>query len=256
MSAPVPVLAVCSGKGGVGKTTVAVNLALALSAEGLKVGLVDADLYGPDAAHMLGLRRKTPTDSVPLSGAPVGVAERHGIQVASAAFLIGENQGLSVHASIAQLMVHRLLASPAWDARDCLVVDLPPGTGDVHQFVTQRREGRTSVLLVVTPQLVAHRDAQRMLYQLDHDRAEIVGGVENMAGQLCPHCGELTPLFPPAPAAEAIWTRVPLLASVPFSAQAAEDADRGRPVLLTDAVPAQVAAFREVARKVAVRLRT
>ena len=105
-------------------------------------------------------------------------------------------------------------------------------------------------LLVVTPQLVAHRDAHRMLGELERSRAVLLGGVENMATQICPNCGETRVLFPPAPTGETIWTRIPKLASVPFSAQAARDADRGRPVMITRAVPQQVAAYQLIAREI------
>jgi ATP-binding protein involved in chromosome partitioning len=255
--AQVPVVAVASGKGGVGKTTVAVNTALALSALGSRVGLVDADLYGPDAAHMLGLRRRGDAKHVTLFGRPgsagssVEAVTRHGIQVASAAFLIGENQGLGLQASLAQLLVHRLIAGTAWDEElDCLVVDLPPGTADIQQFVFGLGQHPVHVLLVVTPQLVAHRDAHRLLSDLGRGKATLLGGVENMAGQVCPRCGELTPLFPPAPADEAIWTRVKRLASIPFSAAAAADADAGKPVMVSKAVPEQVGAYELLGRQV------
>ena len=171
--ARVPVVAVASGKGGVGKTTTAVNLALALSADGLRVGLVDADLYGPDAAHMMGLRRTQDAAHVTVF-APSGsaasrleAAHRHGIQLASAALLIGEAQGLGVQAAIAQLLVQRLIASTSWDNPDCLVVDLPPGTADIQQLVFASGNRTTLALLVVTPQLIAHRDAHRLLHELD-----------------------------------------------------------------------------------------
>src|SRR5262249_35258414 len=159
-------------------------------------------------------------------------AERHGVQIASAAFLMGESQGLGVHSAIAQLLVHRLIASTSWDGVECLVVDLPPGTADIQQQVFARAKRAALALLVGTPQLVAHRDAHRLLHELDRGSATVVGGVENMAGQVCPNCGDLTPLFPPAPADEAIWTRVPKLASVPFSGPAAQDADQGKPVMI------------------------
>ena len=255
--ANVPVVAVASGKGGVGKTTVAVNTALALSALGSRVGLVDADLYGPDAAHMLGLRRREDAAYVTLFGRPgsaassVEAARRHGIQVASAAFLIGEGQGLGLHASLAQLLVHRLIAGTGWDDDlDCLVVDLPPGTADIQQFVFGFGQRPVHALLVVTPQLVAHRDAHRLLGELKRGKAAVLGGVENMAGQVCPRCGEVTPLFTAAPADEAIWTRVPRLASIPFSATAAADADEGKPVMVSKAVPEQVSAYELIASQV------
>ncbi|MBO0771632.1 MAG: P-loop NTPase [Actinobacteria bacterium] len=252
-SAQVPVIAVASGKGGVGKTTTAVNVALALSALDVRAGLVDADLYGPDAAHMMGLRRRQDAASVTLfaargtPGSRLQAAERHGVQIASAAFLIGESQGLGIQAPVAQLLVQRLIAGTSWDGIDCLVVDLPPGTADIQQLVFSLGQRAAFALVVVTPQLVAHRDAHRLLHELGRSRAVILGGIENMAGQVCPSCGEVTPLFPPASAAEAVWTRIPKLASVPFSGPAAADADRGRPVMITRAVPEQVAAYQLVA---------
>jgi ATP-binding protein involved in chromosome partitioning len=255
--ANVPVVAVASGKGGVGKTTVAVNTALALSALGIRVGLVDADLYGPDAAHMLGLRRRADARYVTLFGrtgsgaSSVEAARRHGIQIASAAFLIGESQGLGLNASLAQLLVHRLIASTGWDDDlDCLVVDLPPGMADIQQFVFGLGQRPVHVLLVVTPQWVAHRDAHRLLSELERGKTAVLGGVENMAGQVCPECGEVIPLFPAAPAGETIWTRVPRLAGIPFSASAAADLDEGKPVMVTKAVPEQVSAYELVAGRV------
>lgn len=256
-----PVVAVASGKGGVGKTTAAVNLTLALSAAGVRTGLVDADLYGPDAAHMMGLRRRREAAHVTVF-APRGAAaerlqavEQHGIQIASAAFLMGESQGLGVGAPIAELLVQRLISGTSWTDLDCLVVDLPPGTADVQQLVFGLRRRPTFVLLVVTPQVVAHRDAHRLLASLARGQAVVLGGIENMAGQVCPSCGETTALFPPAPPDEAIWAQVPKLASVPFSALAAQEADLGRPVMVTRAVPQQVAAYEQVAGEVRAALR-
>jgi ATP-binding protein involved in chromosome partitioning len=252
----VPVVAVVSGKGGVGKTTAAVNVALALTALGVRVGLVDADLYGPDAAHMMGLRRRASAEHVTLfaargtRSARLQAAERHGVQIASAAFLIGEAQGLGVQAQLARLLVHRLISGTSWDAVDCLVVDLPPGTADIQQLVFALGQRATYALLVVTPQLVAHCDAHRLLHELERGTAVILGGIENMAGQVRPSCGDVTDLFPPSPADEAVWTRIPPLASVPFSAPAARDADRGLPVMVTQAVPEQVTAYQLVARHV------
>jgi ATP-binding protein involved in chromosome partitioning len=253
----VPVLAVASGKGGVGKTTVAVNLALALRARGLTVGLVDADLYGPDAAHMLGVRRRNATRSITLfasrgqADSRLEVARQHGLQLASAAFLMGESQGLGVHAAVAQLLVRRLIADVEWEDLDCLVVDLPPGSADIQQFVFALGGRQVHVLLVVTPQVVAHRDAHRLLAELERHGAVIAGGVENMAGLTCASCGATSELFVPAPESESIWGRVPRLASVPFSGRGAHDADNGLPVLVTRAVPEQVMAYESLAGQVA-----
>jgi ATP-binding protein involved in chromosome partitioning len=256
----VPIIAVASGKGGVGKSTVAVNLALALRADGHKVGLVDADLYGPDVPRMLGLRRKRNSPNVTLfaargqRGSRLEVIERHGIQLASAGFLLGESQSFGTQADIAQLLVHRLIADAAWEDVDCLLVDLPPGTADIQQFVFGLSSRPVYVLVVVTPQVIAHQDVRRLIADLPRHRAVSVGGVENMSGQICPSCGETTELFPPAAAEESVWGLIPRLASVPFSARAARDADQGLPVMVTGAVPEQVAAYRSLARQLDQRI--
>jgi ATP-binding protein involved in chromosome partitioning len=260
-SGDVPVVAVASGKGGVGKTTVAVNLALALAAAGVRTGLVDADLYGPDVPRMLGLRRRQEARELTLfsvqgrSQARLQAVDRHGIQIASAAFLMGENQGLGLDANLAQLLVRRLIADTVWDRPDCLVIDLPPGTADIQQFVFALRGRRVHVLLVVTPQVIAHSDARRLIADLRRRRVTPLGAVENFSGIMCAHCGQLTPMYPDAPLDESIWGLVDRLASVPFSPQVAADADQGLPVMLTRSVPEQVAAFEQLAATVASQVR-
>ena len=250
----VPVVAIASGKGGVGKTTVAVNLALALSAAGRRVGLVDADLYGPDIPRMMGLRRQAAASSVTLfarpgiPGARLEAVSRYGIQLASAGFLIGEDQALGLQAGLALAITSRLINQTAWAPEtDCLVVDLPPGTADVQQLVFQQRTRRVIVVLVVTPQGVAHDDVRRLIADLDRHPATAIGGIENMAGFTCPCCGQTTPLFPPAPDTGNIWGQVAKLASLPFSPQAAADADQGLPVMISRSSPEQTAAFESAA---------
>jgi ATP-binding protein involved in chromosome partitioning len=265
----VPVIAVASGKGGVGKTTVAVNLALALTAQGRRTGLVDADLYGPDAPRMMGLRRRAEASSVTLFAREGAAASRlqtvsqHGVQLASAAFLLGENQGLAIDGSIAQLLVRRLLGDSEFEDLDYLVVDLPPGTADIQQFVFALSGRPMSVLVVATPQVIAHQDARRLIGHLESMQrrrgpAAAAGtglaGVENMSGQICAACGQTTPMFPAAPDEESIWQLIPRLASIPFSHRAAADADQGRPVMVTGAVPEQVAAYQLLAEQVGKRL--
>ena len=261
----VPVIAVASGKGGVGKTTVAVNLALALTAQGRRTGLIDADLYGPDVPRMMGLRRRAEASSVTLfarqgaADSRLQTVSQHGVQLASAAFLLGENQALAVGGSIAQLLVRRLVSDSEWGDLDYLVMDLPPGTADIQQFVFALSGRPMCVLVVVTPQVIAHQDARRLIAHLQQvkqrggHRAVLdpgIAGVENMSGQVCPGCGQTTPLFPSAPEQESIWGLIPRLASVPFSHQAARDADEGRPVMVTGAVPEQVAAYQLIAEQV------
>jgi ATP-binding protein involved in chromosome partitioning len=258
--AQAPVIAVASGKGGVGKTTVAVNLALALRARGQRIGLVDADLYGPDVPRMLGLRRKQDAAQVTLfarrgvAGSRLEVIERHGVQLASAAFLLGENQALSMPGSLAQMRARRLIADAAWSEVDYLVVDLPPGTADIQQFVFGLGARPVFVVLVVTPQVIAHQDVRRLIADLSRRSAVGIGGVENMSGQVCPRCGRTTELFPAAAAGESIWELVPRLASLPFSATAARDADQGLPVMVTRAVPEQVAEYERLAGQLRQRI--
>jgi ATP-binding protein involved in chromosome partitioning len=256
-----PIIAVASGKGGVGKSTIAVNLALALRALGLAVGLIDADLYGPDIPRMLGVRRTREASHVTLFASKgtgesrLQVVDRHGIQLASAAFLLGESQGLGIQASIAQLLVQRLIVDSAWrQDLDYLVIDLPPGTADIQQFVFGLGSRPVFVLLVVTPQVIAHQDVRRLIADLGRRAAVCLGGVENMSGQICPSCGETTEMFPAAPLQDSIWELVDKLASVPFSTIAARDADLGLPVLVTGAVPGQVAAYEVLAGRVHQRI--
>lgn len=270
----VPVIAVASGKGGVGKSTVAVNLAIALAGQGLRAGLVDADLYGPDVPRMMGLRRRAEASQVTLfaragaAGSRLETVTAHGVQLASAALLLGENQGLGIAGGIAQLMVRRLISDTTWDGLDYLVIDLPPGTADIQQFVFTLRGlggGRPMcVLVVVTPQVIAHQDARRLIGHLQPGRgrataspnggAADIAGVENMSGQICPSCGDLTPLFPAAPEEDSVWSLIPRIASIPFSHRAAADADQGQPVMVTEAVPEQVAAYQQIATELINRL--
>ena len=181
------------------------------------------------------------------------------MQLASAALLLGENQGLGITGGIAQLLVRRLMADTDWDSLDYLVVDLPPGTADIQQFVFALSGRPRFVLVVVTPQVIAHQDARRLIAHLtprtrrsggSDARPAVVAGVENMSGQVCPSCGETTPLFPTAPDEESIWALIPKLAEIPFSHRAARDADDGQPVMVTGAVPEQVAAYSLVAAEV------
>ncbi len=213
----------------------------------------------------MGLRRRAEAGHVTLfarAGAPssrLQTVSKHGVQLASAAFLLGENQGLGITGGVAQLLARRLLADTEWDGLDYLVVDLPPGTSDIQQFVFALSGRPLYVLVVVTPQVIAHQDARRLIAHLAPRRSAAaartdVAGVENMSGQVCPGCGQTTVLFPSAPDEDSVWALIPKLASIPFSYQAARDADDGRPVMVTGAVPEQVAAYQLIAERVRERL--
>ena len=192
--------------------------------------MIDADLYGPDVPRMMGLRRRAEASSVTLfarqgaAGSRLQTVSQHGVQLASAAFLLGENQALAVGGSIAQLLVRRLVSDSEWDDLDQDARRLV-----AHLQQVQQHGGRAGA---PTPG---------------------IAGVENMSGQVCPACGEITPLFPIAPEQESIWGLIPRLASVPFSHQAARDADEGRPVMVTGAVPEQVAAYQLMAEQLGKR---
>ncbi len=241
-----PVVAVASGKGGVGKTSVAVALARELVRRGRRTGLLDADLHGPDVPRMLGIRRDRPARSVTLTAAPgardagLEAMRVDGLAVASVGFLLGGDQGLTMAGPFAELMLGRLLEQTAWGELDVLVVDLPPGTGEIQQALLARA-GDVSAVLVVTPAEVSHLDTGRAVAVLDQARVPVLGGVENMAYLACPHCGERTPVHLPAPEDRTIWALgVERLASVPFRADAVVTPGDVAPV--ADAVEARMGA--------------
>lgn len=225
------VLAVLSGKGGVGKTTVAVGLALALSESGFAVGLLDADLYGPDVPRMLGLTRVSEAKQVtvwtrPDSKRPRPV-EHRGLKIWSSQFLVSESQPVSFQAPLAGLLLHRAFTAVDWGDLDWLVVDLPPGTADIQQQLVSLGVG--AALIVVTPQDVAHLDAKKVLSMLTQAGVQVLGGVENMAGLVCPHCEQEISLFPETPHDRTIWASgVKPLARIPFSVGHGRIAEAGQ----------------------------
>lgn len=228
-------LVVAGGKGGVGKTTVAVHLALALARGGLRVGLADADIHGPNALRLLGLTRRQDAESVDLWHNPRGrrrvviaPIEVHGLRLVSAQMMLGESQDFSA-TGFAQMLLDRLLLSTAWGDTELLVIDLPPGTGEVTQHILATT-APAGALLVVTPQDVAHLDARKLVTLLERVNTPILGGVENMAPMRCPCCGTEIELFPPTPTERSIWAAgVDRLASMPFSMATVADGERGVP---------------------------
>jgi ATP-binding protein involved in chromosome partitioning len=239
-----PIVAVASGKGGVGKSSVAVAIGRELVRAGCKAGLVDADLAGPDVPRMLGLRRDVPAGSITLAswGRSPGLEamEVDGLKVASAGFLMAGGQGLALGSDLGDLMLGRLVKETNWGDVEALVVDLPPGVSFTQQGVLSGA-GRVGTILVVTPAEVSHLDTGRVLGILRQVRTPVLGGVENMAYFACPCCGEKTELHAPAPGERTIWAGgVERLARLPFRPGAVIDGADLAPVL--EAVTAHIAA--------------
>jgi ATP-binding protein involved in chromosome partitioning len=245
-------LAVSSGKGGVGKSTVSLNLALALAAEGTPTGLLDADIYGPDIPLMVGITRRAPTKGVtiwrdPKHGRGIEPLERFGIKIMSTQFLIAENQALSWSAPLVELLLQRFTDDVAWGDIDVLVIDLPPGTADIQQQLS-RRLLLAGALIVVTPQDAAHLDAKKVLTMFDQSSVPVIGGVENMSGLVCPCCGNHIQVFDPVAHERSIWTAgVDRLVQIPI--HRAIGGDAGRPLLVEHPESAEAEAFRTLARR-------
>ncbi len=250
------IIAVGSGKGGVGKSTVSLNVALALADSGAKVGLLDADLYGPNIPLMIGLMRRDWGENWTLARNPaldrserVRPIERFGLRVMSAGFLIGEDQPLIWEGEMVRILARQLLQEVEWDHPDFLIVDLPPGTADVQQALIQVMPF-TGAVVVVTPQDVAHLDARKAVHMYERLGVPLFGGIENMSGMHCPHCGERIDVFARVPQSRAIWAMgVDKLGEVPLNPVISQGGDRGRPVLVEFPDSPQAAAFRHVAAR-------
>ena len=246
-------IAVTSGKGGVGKSTVSLNLALALAELGCDVGLLDADFYGPDIPLMVNLKRSIPLKrwmlgrslaADPLLLEPV---ERYGLKLMSVGFLIAEDQALAMPSQLLQGALRQLLEGVRWGPLDFLVIDLPPGTADLQQQVIDVAE-LGGALIVVGPQDVAHLDGRKVLDLLRAANVRVLGGVENMSGLVCPHCGEIVEVFPPTPEERSIWAAgVDRLGSLPLDPEVARAGDSGRPVMVASPDGTVAAAYRELA---------
>jgi ATP-binding protein involved in chromosome partitioning len=247
------IIAVCSGKGGVGKSTLALNLAVALAIGGDRVGLLDADVHAPDIPLMVGLARHRPTSSWMLSrpggfgGTPLEPVERYGVQIMSSGFIVAEDQDLAWTAGLAEALLAQLVWSTRWGPLDDLVVDLPPGTSHLVQALF-RLLPSAHALLVVTPQDVAHLDTRRVLTALRATDVSVLGAVENMSGMRCPHCRHELQVFPPVDPERSIWAGgVDKLAVIPL---AAGTDDGPEPVVVTAPDSPRGAALRTLAGSV------
>jgi len=238
------VVAVGSGKGGVGKSTVSLHVALALARRGLAVGLLDADVYGPDIPLMLNLARHEDAgrwDFWRRGDVRHQPIESHGLRIMSVGFLLGERQALTLGAPLLTAALRQLVHQVEWGQLDVLLLDLPPGTADLQQQLV----GVVSLdgaVVVVGPQDVAHLDARKFLSFLRDADVPVLGAVENMSGLECPHCGERIDVFTPVPESRSVWAEgVPLLGRIPLDpALGTPDGFSGAQSEAFDAVAAQV----------------
>jgi ATP-binding protein involved in chromosome partitioning len=262
-------LAVASGKGGVGKSTVTVNLALALAAAGHRVGILDGDIHGPNVPLLLGVRRRAAetggkglkglsmmsiAGTVPAAQRPRPL-ERHGLAILSLALFVGEEQHiLPGNASLAGHLIRQLLFDADWGELDYLLLDLPPGTGE-PQATLAGQVALDGVLLVVTPQDLALLDTTRSLAMFREAGAPILGVVENMSHFVCPRCGERVEVFDRGAGDWAVLgAGGPPLGRLPLDLAVSRAANTGRPVVVAAPDSPPAAAFRALAAEVARRL--
>jgi ATP-binding protein involved in chromosome partitioning len=244
------ILAVASGKGGVGKSTTAVNLALALVAEGAKVGVLDADIYGPSIPRMLGISGKPDTKD----GQRLEPKLAHGVQAMSIGFMIEEDTPMIWRGPMVTQALTQLLNETNWVDLDYLIIDLPPGTGDIQLTLCQRVPV-SGALIVTTPQDIALLDAKKGLKMFEKVEVPVLGIVENMALHTCTQCGHTEHIFGAGGGARmAQEYSVPLLGSLPLDMHIREQADSGMPTVIADPQGAAAASYREIARKAAAQL--
>jgi ATP-binding protein involved in chromosome partitioning len=244
------IVAVSSGKGGVGKSTVAANLALALQAEGARVGVLDADIYGPSQPTMLGVGGRP--DS--LDGKTMIPLDGHGLQVMSIGFLVDTDQPMVWRGPMVTSALQQLLGQTRWQDLDYLVVDMPPGTGDIALTLSQQVPV-TGALVVTTPQDIALVDASKGLKMFEKVGVPILGLVENMAVHVCSACGHVEHIFGEGGAQRmAARYGVEVLGSLPLDLRIRVDADGGRPTVVADPQGPIAQAYLAIARRVAVKL--
>ncbi|MDF3832498.1 iron-sulfur cluster carrier protein ApbC [Cupriavidus basilensis] len=244
------VIAVASGKGGVGKSTTAVNLALALSAEGARVGMLDADIYGPSLPMMLGIDgRPESTD-----GKTMEPLEGHGLQANSIGFLIEQDNPMVWRGPMVTSALEQLLRQTNWHDLDYLIVDMPPGTGDI-QLTLSQKVPVTGAVIVTTPQDIALLDAKKGLKMFEKVGIPILGIVENMAVYCCPNCGHVEHIFGEGGGEKMCADYgVDLLGSLPLNRSIREQADTGHPTVVSDPGSPIAELYRAMARKVAVKV--
>jgi len=245
------VIAVASGKGGVGKSTVAANLALALAAQGARVGLLDADIYGPSLPRMMGLTGERPTTT---DGKTLDPPRGHGLAVMSIGFLVDADQPMAWRGPMATQALTQMLADTRWGELDYLVVDMPPGTGDI-QLTLAQRVPVSGAVIVTTPQEIALLDARKGLQMFRKVGVPVLGIVENMGLHRCPACGHESHVFD-AGGGRALAERyeTSLLGELPLDAAIREQADSGRPTVVADPASPAARTYHAIARRAAAAL--
>jgi ATP-binding protein involved in chromosome partitioning len=240
------IIAVASGKGGVGKSTTAANLALGLAAEGKKVGLLDADIYGPSMPRMMGITGQ-PTSA---DGKTLDPMENYGVKVMSMGFLVDEETPMIWRGPMVQSALEQMMRDVNWGELDVLVVDMPPGTGDA-QLTMAQRVPLTGAVIVSTPQDIALLDARKGLNMFRKVDVPVFGVVENMSYFACPHCGERTEIFSHGGARkEAERMGVDFLGEVPLNIDIRTTADGGKPIVVSMPEGEHAQKYREIAREV------
>ena len=240
------IVAVASGKGGVGKSTTAANLALALAGHGLSVGLLDADIYGPSMPRMLGIKGKPQ----PLPDKRIAPMENYGIKVMSIGFLVDEETPMIWRGPMVMGALEQMLRDVDWGRLDVLVVDMPPGTGDA-QLTMAQRVPLAGAIIVSTPQDIALLDARKGLNMFRQVDVPILGIIENMSYFSCPHCGERTDIFDHGGArATAEQMGCEFLGEIPLDAVIRETSDDGQPVVVSQSGSVHAKTYMEIAAKV------
>ncbi|MDB2705056.1 iron-sulfur cluster carrier protein ApbC [Pseudomonadota bacterium] len=244
------IIAVASGKGGVGKSTTSVNLALALAAEGASVGILDADIYGPSQPRMLGTTQRPES----ADGKSIEPIESFGLQCMSIGFLIDEEEPMIWRGPMVTQALEQMLNDTNWNALDYLVIDLPPGTGDIQLTLSQKVPVSGSVI-VTTPQDISLLDARKALKMFEKVNVPVMGIIENMSTHVCSECGHEEHIFGAGGGDKmAKQYGVDLLGNLPLDIQIREDADTGHPTVAADPDGTIAMAYRSIARRVAARL--
>jgi ATP-binding protein involved in chromosome partitioning len=251
---PIPgvknIIAIASGKGGVGKSTTAVNLALALAAEGATVGILDADIYGPSQPRMLGVSDKPESTD----GKSLEPLMGHGIQSMSIGYLIEEETPMIWRGPMVTQALEQLLNDTRWTEVDYLIIDLPPGTGDI-QLTLAQKVPVSGALIVTTPQDIALLDARKALKMFDKVDVTVLGIVENMSLHICSNCGHEEHIFGQGGGARMSEDYdVDLLGALPLDKQIREEVDSGKPTVVADSEGRIAQIYRQIARRVAAKL--